>query len=132
MFALPPQTVRRFSRHWTGRLAHYRQHRSDEHREALVADTLRFVGFRLEQDLNGSAYWSEAPLSRRVAVLLYLVDRGIVSRCTRQGRTIFDALEGAEAWVATEPALESYREPTLELIAALRADRSRRRNTSQA
>jgi hypothetical protein len=126
MFALSSQTVRRFSRHWTGFLAHYRHHRNDEHREALVADALRFSGFRLEYDLGLSSYWSEAPLTRRVAVLLYLVDRGAVSRVCRNGRTHFEALQGAEAWVATEPALQPYLDATLELIAALRADQTRR------
>ncbi len=130
MFALPSQTVRRFSRHWTGLLAHYRQHRNDEHREALVADALRFTGFRLEQDLGMSTYWSEAPLARRVAVLLYLVDRGAVSRVCRNGRTQFEALQGSEAWVETEPALQPYLGATLELIAALRADQARRSPSS--
>jgi hypothetical protein len=130
MFALPSHTVRRFSRHWTGLLAHYRQHRNDEHREALVADALRFAGFRLEHDLGTSAYWSEAPLARRVAVLLYLVDRGAVARASRNGRTFFEALQGAEAWVATEPPLQPYLDATLELIAALRADQARRSRSS--
>jgi hypothetical protein len=130
MFALPSHTVRRFSRHWTGLLAHYRQHRNDEHREALVADALRFAGFRLEHDLGTSAYWSEAPLARRVAVLLYLVDRGAVARASRNGRTLFEALQGAEAWVATEPPLQPYLDATLELIAALRADQARRSRSS--
>jgi hypothetical protein len=55
-------SVRQLSRQWTGRLASYRLHRNDEHREALVADATRYAGLHLENDLSRSAYWSKAPL----------------------------------------------------------------------
>ncbi len=120
MFALPSEAVRALSRHWNGHLAHFRNHRNDEHREALIAEAVRFAGFRLEQELSESSYWSEAPLARRVAVLLYLVDRGIVLRLFRGGRLTFEAVDGAEDWVRQQPSLAPYLEPTLLLIAALR------------
>ena len=126
MFALPSHTVRSLSRHWTGRLARFRLHLNDEHREALIADALKYAGLRLEQDLSDSEYWSQAPLARRVAVMLYLVDRGAVSLKARNGRTLFEANEGAEDWATSEASLEPYRAATLELIAALRSEQARR------
>ncbi len=126
MYAIPAHTLHVLSRHWIGRLATYRQHRNDEHREALIADALKFVGLRLEADLIHSPYWNEAPLSRRVAVLLYLVDRGAVTRLMRNGRTSFEATPEAEAWVLAQPSLAPYLQPTLDLIAALRLEHARR------
>ena len=77
---MPASSVRDLSRQWTDRLASYRRHRNDEHLEALVEEALRYTGLHLENELSSSPYWSHAPLSRRVAVLLFLVDRGIVNR----------------------------------------------------
>jgi hypothetical protein len=108
------------------KLSHYRRHRNDEHREALVEEALRYTGFHLESDLSGSAYWSEAPLARRVAVLLFLVDRGVVSRIVRDGRIVFKVDDQAENWALSLPALVPYLNPTLELIAALRRAQARR------
>ena len=108
------------------RLASYRDHRNDEHLEALIEDALRFTGLHLEDSLSRSEFWSKAPLARRVAVLLFLVDRGIVERRARQGRRVYEPIETAEAWVADQASLASYRLPTLELIAALRDDHARR------
>jgi len=126
MYAIPAHTLHILSRHWTGRLASYRQHRNDEHREALVAEAMRFAGLRLEADLARSPYWSEAPLARRAAVLLYLVDRGAVARRVHNGRIVYEATADAEAWALAQPSLAPYLQPTLDLIAALRLECARR------
>jgi hypothetical protein len=126
MSALPSEAVKALSRHWNGRLAHFRQHQNDEHREALVAEALKYVGIRLESELSGSPYWKDRPLSRRVAVLLYLVDRGAVVRRIEAGRIVFDVTEGAEDWVRSQPMLGPYHDATLALLRALRRERSRR------
>lgn len=123
---MPASSVRDLSRQWTDRLAPYRRHRNDEHLEALVAEAVRFTGLHLENDLISSSYWSRAPLARRVAVLLFLVDRGVVERRTHKGRRVYDAQGHAEPWVSAQPALAPYLGPTLELIAALRRDTERR------
>ena len=83
--SVPASSVRNLSLQWVGRLAPYRLHRNDEHREALIEEALRYTGLHLENDLSGSDYWSKWPLARRVAVLLFLVDRGVVVRGVRQG-----------------------------------------------
>jgi hypothetical protein len=114
-----------------GRLAHYRRHRNDEHREALVEEAIRFTGFHLESDLSDCPYWSDAPLARRVAVLLFLVDRGVVTRSRRDGRIVFEVDEEAENWAVSQPALTPYLDPTLELIGALRRVQARRPPTSR-
>lgn len=126
MDALPAHALHALSRHWIGRLATYRQHRNDEHREALITEAMRFAGLRLEADLSRSPYWSEASLIRRAAVLLYLVDRGIVVRTAHHGRVVYEATDDAESWVLAHPALAPYTQPTLDLIAALRLEHARR------
>ena len=90
---MPASSVRDLSRQWVDRLAHYRAHRNDEHLEALVEEALRYTGLHLENELSGSPYWSKAPLARRVAVLLFLVDRGVVRRVTCQGRRVYEPTE---------------------------------------
>jgi hypothetical protein len=119
-------TLRIVSRHWIGRLAPYRLHQNDEHREALVDEASRFVGFHLETDLAGSSYWSTAPLSRRISVLLYLVDRGVVVRVPHEGRVTYEPSPEAETWACAQPSLAPYLKPTLELLAALRRAQARR------
>ncbi len=123
---MPASSVRDLSRQWTGRLAHFRRHRNDEHLNALVEEAVRYCGLHLENDLSASEYWSKAPLARRLAVLLYLVDRGIVTRTSRQGRVVFTPNDDADIWVASQTSLAGYRLPTLELINALRTDLARR------
>ena len=118
--AVPASSVRTLSKQWVGHLAHYRRHRNDEHVEALVEEAVRYAGFRLEGDLSECPYWSDAPLARRVAVLLYLVDRGVVTRAARKGRVVYEVRDDAEDWAYAQPALVPYLSPTLELIAALR------------
>jgi hypothetical protein len=129
---VPASSVRDLSRQWTGRLAHFRRHKNDEHLEAVVEEALRYSGLHLENDLSASAYWSRAPLARRVAVLLYLVDRSVVDRKVRQGRIVFIPADDAETWAAAQPSLASYLAPTLELIAALRSDLVRRSRRSSS
>lgn len=124
-------SVRALSRQWIGQLAHFRRHRHDEHREALVEEALRYVGLHLESELSSSAYWAEAPLARRVAVLLYLVDRGMVARVRRDGRIVYEVDEEAENWAYAQPSLVPYLHPTLELIAALRNAQSQGRRTAR-
>jgi hypothetical protein len=119
-------SVRELSRLWTGSLSHYRRHRNDEHYEALIAEALRFTGLHLENDLSTSPYWSKAPLGRRAALLLFLVDRGVVSRVVSQGRAVYEAGADATSWVISQPTMISYLVPTLEFLAALQSDRARR------
>lgn len=119
-------TVRAVARTWSGHLAHYRAHRNDEHREALVAEALRFVGLHLENELTTSEYWSRVPLARRAAVLLYLVDRGVVARRIERDRVWYEAKPHAESWVVGQPVLAAYIVPTLELLAALHQFQARR------
>jgi hypothetical protein len=123
---VPASTVRDLARQWVERLAHYRTHRSDEHLEALVEEAFRYAGLHLENELSRSTYWSKAPLARRVAVLLFLVDRGVVRRATSHGRRIYEPTADAEEWVSSQPTLIPYLAPTLELLAALRDEQMRR------
>lgn len=111
---------------WTGRLAHYRSHRNDEHLFALFDEVIRYAGLHLENDLCRSEYWSRVPLKHRVAVLLFLVDRGVVERSFRHGRRVFEPLPHAESWVSAQSPLRPHLKPTLELIAALRGELTRR------
>ena len=120
-------SVRELSRLWTGSLSHFRRHRNDEHLEALIAEALRFSGLHLENELSASPYWSKAPLARRVSLLLFLVDRGIVARVKESGRTRYVAREDATAWAIAQPSLASYLVPTLEFLAALQSGSDRRR-----
>lgn len=131
MSAPHARSPRALARQWVGRLATYRQHRNDEHREALIEEAARFAGFHLESDLSGSSYWEDAPLARRVAVLLFLVDRGAASRSTWRNRIVFEAAPDAETWAASQPALAPYLAPTLELIAALRGSQARRLSAAE-
>lgn len=127
MFTVSASSAFELSLQWTGQLGLYRQHRNDEHREALIEDTTRYCGLHLENDLSRSDYWSSVPLNRRVALLLYLVDRGMVSRRPGQTRYVFAVTEGAEDWVRSQPALAKYVGPTLELLDAVRQESARRR-----
>jgi len=124
-------SVRELSRLWSGTLTHYRRHRNDEHLEALIAEALRYTGLHLENDLAASPYWSKAPLARRVALLLYLVDRGVIIRVSRSGRTTYRAREDASAWAICQPSMASYLVPTLEFLAALQSDFDRRAQASR-
>ncbi len=129
---MPASSVSALSRLWTGSLAHFRSHQNNEHREALIAEALRYTGLHLENDLIGSPYWSKAPLARRVALLLYLVDRGVVSRVVRKGRRTYEVAADASAWAVSQPSLASYLVPTLEFLAALQAVQIRRSGLSQS
>jgi hypothetical protein len=117
---VPAQTVRDLSRQWIDRLSGFRSHKNDEHREALVEEATRYSGMHLENDLARSVYWSKASLSRRVAVLLFLVDRGAVCRVVEDGRRVYLAQPHAEEWALHQQALAPYLGPVLELISALR------------
>jgi hypothetical protein len=131
-FSVPASSVRDLSRQWVELLAHYRRHRNDEHLDALVEEALRYTGLHLENDLSGSSYWSKAPLIHRVAVLLFLVDRGVVRRISSHGRRVYEPLDHAEEWVSSQPSLIPYLTPTLELIAALRYEQMRRARPSRS
>ena len=124
-------SVRELSRLWNGRLAHFRRHRNGEHLEALIAEALRYTGLHLENDLSASPYWSKVPLARRVALLLYLVDRGVVTRSMSQGRVGYQARPDAAAWAAAQPSMASYLVPTLEFLAALTGNPSRPARSAQ-
>jgi hypothetical protein len=129
---VPASSVRDLSRQWVELLSHYRRHRNDEHLDALVEEALLYTGLPLENDLSDSPYWSKAPLARRVAVLLFLVDRGVVGRVSLNGRRVYEPLDHAEEWVASQPFLIPYLNPTLELLAALRHEQTRRSRTSRS
>ncbi len=130
--SVPASSIRNLSLQWVGRLAPYRLHRNDEHREALIEEALRYTGLHLENDLSGSDYWSKWPLARRVAVVLFLVDRGVVVRGVRKGRRVYEPVADAETWVCAQPALAPYVAPTLELLAALRREQAPRRHFPKA
>jgi hypothetical protein len=117
---------------WTGRLAHYRAHRNDEHLAALFDEATRYVGLHLENDLSQSDHWSCVTLRHAAAILLFLVDKGVVARTTRHGRRTFEPLPHAESWISNQTPLRSYREPLVELISALRHDLSRRAHSRQS
>lgn len=128
---MPATSVRDLSRQWTDHLAPYRRHRNDEHLEALVEEGVRYAGMHLENDLSRSPYWAKAPLSRRVAVLLFLVDRGVIERQTLKGKRVYKPRDDAEAWVAAQSSLVPYVEPTLELISAARHEYARRNHSTR-
>jgi hypothetical protein len=117
--------VRDLSRQWVGHLSHFRNHRNDEHREALVDEALRFAGLHLESELTTSPFWADSPLAHRAALVLFLLDRGLVTRAVRAGRVVFEVVEQAEGWVFSRSALSPYLVETLELLSALRRAQSR-------
>lgn len=119
MSAFPAQSLKDLSRQWVARLSHFRAHQNDEHRESLVDEACRFVGIQLENELSSSPFWATSSLMRRVAVLLYLVDRGVVRRTHARGRTAYQPTPDAELWVQMQPNLAPYLVQTLEFIAAL-------------
>lgn len=125
-------SVREYARRWTGRLAHYRGHGNAEHLEALTTEALRYAGMHLENDLAHSSHWSDAPLSRRVALLLFLVDRGVVTRVVRSGRVVFEAQPDAVNWVLTQPSMVPYLIPSLEFLSAIQAEQARRPRPTQS
>jgi hypothetical protein len=114
------------SRGWNGRLGHYRRHRNDEHTAALIQEAARYVGLHLESDLAHSTHWGEVPLWQAAAVLLFLVDHGMVERSLRHGRRVFEPLADAESWVEGQASLGPYRQAFFELLAALRHELGRR------
>ncbi len=121
--------VSQLPRFWKGKLAHYGLHRNDEHCAALLEEAIRYTGLHLENDLVDSEYWSAVPLHQRAIVLLFLVDRGLVDRGSRRGRRVFVPQPHAEAWVESQPSLQPYLKPTLELVASLRRELFRRAHT---
>jgi hypothetical protein len=124
--------VSQLPRFWVGTLAHYGLHRNDEHCVALFEEAIRYTGLHLENDLADSTYWSTMPLHQRAIVLLFLVDRGLVSRTVRRGRRVFEPLPHAESWVQNQASLHPYLKPTLELLASLRHELLRRAHTPRA
>jgi hypothetical protein len=124
--------VSHMARYWTGRLAHYGDHRNDEHCMALFEEASRYCGLHLENELARSKYWSKAPLHQRAAVLLYLVDKGVVDRTTQRGRRVFEPLPHAESWVGAQSSLKPYTLQSLELLASLRLELQRRAHSRQA
>jgi hypothetical protein len=118
--------ARKFRDSWSGRLSHYRQHRNDEHLAALFEETVLYVGLHLENDLCNSDHWSEVRLDQTAAILLFLVDKGIVERTTRFGRRVFEALPHAESWISQQPPLRRFEKELLELVSSLRHELARR------
>jgi hypothetical protein len=99
---------------------------------ALLEEATRYAGLHLENDLVRSEFWSESPLRERAAVVLFLVDRGVIERTMRRGRRVFEPLPHSESWVETHAALRPFRKPMLELLAALRLELFRRAHSHQA
>ncbi len=97
-----------------------------------MAEALRYTGVSLENDLEHSSHWSNVPLSRRVALLLFLVDRGVVNRTTRSGRTGYEAQGDAVNWVLAQPSMIPYLIPTLEFLSAIQTEQSRRPRPAQS
>jgi hypothetical protein len=120
------------ARFWTGRLGHYGDHRNDEHCMALFEEASRYCGLHLENDLGRSRFWSKAPLHQRAAVLLYLVDKGVVNRTTLRGRRVYEPQPHAEAWVEAQSSLKPYTSQSLELLASLRLELQRRAHSHQS
>ncbi|WP_165219031.1 hypothetical protein [Aquisphaera insulae] len=118
--------ARKFRESWTGRLSHYRQHRNDEHLAALFEETVLYVGLHLEGDLCKSDLWGEVRLDHTAAILLFLVDKGVVERSIRHGRRVFEALPHAESWISQQPALRRFQKELLELVSAVRHELTRR------
>ncbi len=118
--------TRKLRETWTGRLAHYRLHRNDEHLAALFDEASRYVGLHLENDLSSSRYWSGVQLNHAAGILLFLVDRGVVAQTVRHGRRIFEPLPHAESWIDQQGPLRRYREALVQLVSALRHDLIRR------
>ena len=118
--------VNKMARDWTGRLAHFASHRNDEHRLALFDEAARYAGLHLENDLARSEFWSESPLAERAAVLLFLVDRGVIERTVRRGHRVFEPLPHSESWVEDQRSLQPFQKPILELLGALRLELQRR------
>ncbi len=112
-------------------MAHYRDHRNNEHLEALLAEAVRFTGFHLENDLAHSSHWTNAPLIRRASLLLFLVDSGVIHRTTRSGRVAYEAEADAVHWVLAQPSMVPYLIPTLEFLSAVQADQTRRHRSPQ-
>lgn len=129
---MSPSSIRELCSNWKGRLAHYNTHRNDEHLNALSEECLRFVGLHLENDLSRSDYWSRRPLDRRLAVLLFLVDQGVVEMTAKHGRHQFLPTPDAEDWVARNTTMRPFAKATVELISALRHYAARVRHSRKS
>ncbi len=105
---------------WAGQLSHFKAHQNREHLEALFDEATRFAGLQLEADLAKSDFWSSSPLIRRAAVLLFLVDQGMVLRHFDRDGLFYEVHPSAESWVAAQASLAAYVHPTYELLSALR------------
>jgi hypothetical protein len=124
--------VRKLRKSWTGRLAHYRLHRNDEHLSALVEETARYAGLHLDNDLSRSPCWSDVRLGYIAAILLFLVDRGVVERTVRRGYRVFEPLPHAESWIGSQAPLRPFSKALIELVSALRHDLSRRAHSHRS
>ena len=123
--------VNKMARDWTGRLAHFALHRNDEHRLALFDEAARYSGLHLENDLARSDFWSESPLAERAAVLLFLVDRGVIERTARRGHRVFEPTANSESWVEAQRSLQPFQKPILELLRSLRLELERRAHSKR-
>ena len=111
---------------WAGRLSYFKGPQNPEHLEALFDEASRFAGLQLEADLAKSEFWGPAPLLRRAAVLLFLVDQGVVSRHFDSQGLAYEVHPTAESWVASQASLAAYVHPTYELLSALRHVQAKR------
>lgn len=108
---------------WLGQLEGYLHHKNDEHLEALILEVQRFFERRLIGYFSPKSIWHVSHCSRRVAAVLFLVDRGIVNRILQTDPTIlYSPVSSAEDWVLSQTELLPVNAPLLELISAFRRD----------
>ncbi len=108
---------------WNGHLEGYLHHKNDEHVEALILEVQRFFERRLVVHLAPNSIWHISLCSRRVAAILFLVDRGIVQRILHsQPSVLYRPATSAEHWLLSQQELLPITDPVLELLSALRRD----------
>ena len=108
---------------WIGDLEGYLHHQNDEHLEALILEVQRFFERRLISYFTPKSIWHVSSCSRRVAAILFLVDRGIVNRILQpDSSTVYRPVTSSEHWILSQTDLLPVTDPLLELLSALRKD----------
>lgn len=108
---------------WIGNLEGYLHHKNDEHLEALILEVQRFFERRLITYFSTKSIWHLSNCNRRVAAVLYLVDRGILDRILQSDASIiYRPVITAENWILSQTDLLPVTAPLLELISAFRRD----------
>ena len=108
---------------WIGNLDGYLHHKNDEHLEALILEVQRFFERRLITYFPPKSIWHASNCSRRVAAVLFLVDRGILDRILQSDSSIiYRPVTSSESWILSQTDLLPVAAPLLELISAFRRD----------